>query len=505
VIPDPDGRGAQHVLHGVLLCILLGGVPGGIVYGQLRSGRRGAHGGTGTTPRKSYVCYICDRTPAVDTDSRLAAPKRWNRLQISSDNSLDIPPYARGTNHQYHPAPPVVDYYKSFSSVVRLTIHMLGVQLITDSTRRPSWWIIIKRSRPPSIDYRLRLRPTYPRVPLPYLRLRPTYPGVPLPYLRLRRYPFSPKKMYSVLKIITIVAIALLSTRSVDSLSQPAERTQNIFFVLNAENLDPLIGAGAAVNLISYLCSQPDDGIHEGMVSGAFNTLTREFMTWEQYRNTIGRDNDINTFYAAKAPWQTFWGKCDVKPHSTWCERGPTTFGNKRKNLTPTGSARYLEIAIEIPAFAGYTTLPSVQPYAGNPLAMNALFSSLGLPPSMTRGWTGLHRMNPVTQKHNHNVWVPGRMEKWFMATTSFRIVRAVEVFEVHQYNWNVAGDQGTADSWMNFGDGWESVYSSSGYIDGRGIHQQLPDSDSYVGLYILFDDLDYDDDGGDDGGDGDE
>jgi hypothetical protein len=305
--------------------------------------------------------------------------------------------------------------------------------------------------------------------------------------------------MYALLKIITIVAIALLSTRSVYSQLagsiggyHPGEQMgATRFFELDAANLDLSIGADAALSLISYLCSQPQDGIHgDRVVSGAYNIVTHDFLTWADYRSTVGADNDINTFYAAKHPWETFWGKCTGKPQYAWFERGPTTFGLPYRNLQNSDGTRHVKIAVDIPAFAGYTTIRPWEPDAKSPELMKIFFTNLGLPADMIWGWTGLQRMELAVEECSLSLRFLRRTEKQLMASTVFQTVRAVPVFQVHQYNWNREDSQGTADSWRDLGDAWKSVYSSSGYIEGKGIHVQLPDLSSYFTLNVIQRDL---------------
>jgi hypothetical protein len=305
--------------------------------------------------------------------------------------------------------------------------------------------------------------------------------------------------MYALLKIITIVAIALLSTRSV--YSQPAgsiggyhpgeQIGDRKFFQLGAEDLDRLIGDNAALLLITHLCSQPQDGIHGNfMVSGAYNVETRVFLTWARYRSTVGKDNDMDTFYAAKAPWETFWGECSIKPQAAWFERGPTTFGEPYENPQNEDATQSVSISVDIPAFAGYTTLPESEGDAESPELMKRLFSNIGLPANMILGWTGLQRMESVVEQHSLSLPFQARTQKTLMASTSFQTVRAVPVFQVHQYNWNRKDRKGTADSWMDRGDAWKSVYSPSGYIEGTGIHVQTPDLSSYLTWNIFTEDL---------------
>jgi hypothetical protein len=194
-------------------------------------------------------------------------------------------------------------------------------------------------------------------------------------------------------------------------------------------------------------------------------------MTWAQYRATVGRDNDINTFYAAKPPWQTFSGKCSVKPQSIWFERGPTSEGAEISNHQQHASVRKCSIDVRVPAFAGYTTLPDSKRFVQNAYAMRTLILSLGLPQSMLSGWTGLGRVKSEVESYTFSVNTYGRTKRWMMVTTTFQVIRVVEVFEV--YNWNIEGNQGTANSWVDRGDAWKSVYSSSGYIEGRGIRDK--------------------------------
>jgi hypothetical protein len=245
---------------------------------------------------------------------------------------------------------------------------------------------------------------------------------------------------------------------------------------------DTEMGPQKALALIDRLCGQLQPEDEDIKVSGAINVLTWDFLPWAEYIHGPGAGQDITKYYAAHAPWQTFNGSCFFNQYGTWYEDGETSTGTVRTNLGWVPQTRRLPIKIQVPGFSGMTSLPSMLQRVQNPLSVLSIFRDLdGLPEDLLFGWVGFTQsIYPQEIYKEFAPRVPACTEAWITATIVERFVRVLWTFHVETYNYNSALEQGSVGSWRNKGYEWQYVWSTSGWVDGRGVARQLPTEDSY-------------------------
>jgi hypothetical protein len=279
-----------------------------------------------------------------------------------------------------------------------------------------------------------------------------------------------------------ILAALLVSTRLVHS-----QRQFEFFDNSLISNLDETdLGPEKALSLIDKLCSQEKDA--ENMVSGAVNILSGDFLNWTDYRKGPGQYYDINHYYAAHTPWETFKGTCFFHQYATWYKDGVTSEGTHRENTEPKYQTRHLPINVEIPGFTAETSIPSqMGPVQDRLTALNIFRNLRGLPEKILMLWIGFTIWTePQMRYHNLAKTVPGCSDNWLTATTVERFVRVRWVFKVDHFNFDYSTGGDSVDSWEGRGSGWKYVTSSSAWIDGHGIAKQTPDDLSYIHLQAL-------------------
>jgi hypothetical protein len=244
-----------------------------------------------------------------------------------------------------------------------------------------------------------------------------------------------------------------------------------------------------ANNLIDKLC-EPTNGDDTIVVAGALNVTSGVFMPWNDYLAGPGRGQDPGYNYATNE-WETFWGTCHLAAQSTWFQHGPTTLGNTAFNVRWDPAlqvSRRLPVAVYVPPFRCRTTLPSWDQRVQNNHDCAQEFGRIrGLPAEVTapQHWWGYTRRDDTYLTVDPEMVIPACEEAVCTATTTMRVVRAVQVFHVVEYSWNSARSQHNVDSWQGRERlvHWDYVYSSGGYIDGLALMLMLPDPNSYANL----------------------
>ena len=109
---------------------------------------------------------------------------------------------------------------------------------------------------------------------------------------------------------------------------------------------------GTAFEFIDRICGQEPDG-PEGPpvgaeISGAYNSETGDFMIWEEYKKTVGKNGNPH-YRRATGPWRTFAGSCSLVPESTWAENDNLCTGEWVHNSQTTGRIRDAISRLEYP------------------------------------------------------------------------------------------------------------------------------------------------------------
>jgi hypothetical protein len=293
-------------------------------------------------------------------------------------------------------------------------------------------------------------------------------------------------KMHLSLSAPAVLA-AILALTGLVSAPDTERRLLQFFDNSVIRNLDESeMGPEKALALIDALCNQTVDG--NGQVSGAVNLDTWDFLTWAQYRNGPGQDQDLNHWYAAHGDWATFQGACFYQQYETWNQNSITSESTHYKNKKQTGQARSGYIDVDIPGFSAETNLPSrVVPMSNRYQAVHIFKNLYGLPEEIKNMWVGLSNdfIQPRKIRKNVSRYVPACCQVWWTATTVERYVRVQWVFSVDGFYYNFNGNSGAVESWLGRGSEWKFVTSSGAWIDGHGVTKQDPGEDGY---YVVND-----------------
>jgi hypothetical protein len=288
----------------------------------------------------------------------------------------------------------------------------------------------------------------------------------------------------------------LVATRSVHcirgaSTHYPSPNTRQIeTFDFGVPNLDLWVGIDRALKFFDQICNQPHNSDSE--VSGAYNPLTNEFMTWTDYLATAGKYSSPEVFYAAHGPWHTFRGECFWAPYNTCVETGPWTqswhYSNKKHGRS---QSRWIKFDYDDPGFEARTSVPSWVEKCADRQNIATLLEKLniGLETVITV-WEALRHPEPQTVKFAEKVQVRGCSEYYMTVSRVFRTVRANRVFFVAGWFYidnNGHGREGKG--WMDFGMEFVHVQSLSAWIEGIGLQRQGPEPESY--LKVVHHDVD--------------
>ena len=107
--------------------------------------------------------------------------------------------------------------------------------------------------------------------------------------------------------------------------------------------------------------------------------------------------------------------------------------------------------------------------------AMAIPFEPCGIPDDLISVWDGLQRryeqIIPMTERLQLDPGQKGRI----IGTTALRVVHAVQVFRVDGWFWHNNQDSGVASTWRGLGPAWKQVYTSTAFVEARGLSQQFP------------------------------
>jgi len=239
-----------------------------------------------------------------------------------------------------------------------------------------------------------------------------------------------------------------------------------------------------AYQLMDRLCGQVGNEM-QGIVFGALNVDTGEFKTWGEYITTEGR-NPNQEFLFATGRWHTFHGECMLRPQSTWWEHGYKSFG---KWVANTSNRPQDKLSIINVQFAGFTTKTSMSSWFRkcqnrNVDPMVNLFRTMpGIPGELITIWDGLERKYEQNIPFGVYVSVSQGESGRGVATTSLRVVHAVQVFQVGGWFWCNDQGHGFGTTWRNLGPGWEHVYSGLAWVEASGLSQMFPtDRENVIG-----------------------
>jgi hypothetical protein len=266
-------------------------------------------------------------------------------------------------------------------------------------------------------------------------------------------------------------------------LTQPQKRLYEKSLTLEAKNLvelpDELLDIGKAFTLIDTLCSQEVeglDGFHPGTVSGAYNMDTGEFMEWNEYVETVGRDASPD-YYLATGWWHTFWGTCSLKPESYWDEHSYTSLGSWGANTGLERGSRRSYIDVRFAGFTATTTTDSWRERCENVDEMAETFRAMPEVPEAEKTiWKGLDRRVEQTKTFLRFVGMKPGYRGRARATTKVRVVHAKVVFHIGEWYWNYNDEiYGSANTWQRMGGQWDNVYADLAYVEARGLVEQMP------------------------------
>jgi hypothetical protein len=294
------------------------------------------------------------------------------------------------------------------------------------------------------------------------------------------RYRHDMKSIYILAAIILVFSDSVLTDDMADRNSETELGLQAIDLI---QHPDMLFDAETAFELMDKLCGQVVDGM-QGIVSGALNVDTGEFKTWAEYTATEGQ-NPNQGFYFATERWATFRGECMLRPHSTWWEHGPKSFGTWVENTATRRDNRRSRINVRFEGFTTSTSMPSWATKCKNPNvdAMVTLFRTMpGIPDNLITVWDGLDRKYEDNRMTLVSIRLSPGEEGRAIATTALRVVHAVQVFRVDEWYWHYNDlDRGFATSWQKLGLGWKYVYSDLAFVEARGLSQLFPRDRSHV------------------------
>ena len=290
------------------------------------------------------------------------------------------------------------------------------------------------------------------------------------------------KSIYILAAIILVFQVSVLTAddNTVDRHSETSLRLQAMNLILDP---DVSFNTEMAFELMDKLCGQIENGM-QGIVSGALNVDTGEFKTWAEYTASEGQ-NPNKAFYFATGPWQTFLGECMLRPQSTWWEHGPKSFGYWGGNASGHRGNRLSPINVRFAGFTTKTSMPSWRAKCENQNvdAMASLFRTMpGIPGDLISVWDGLERRYEETIPMVRRILLDSGQRGRVVATTTLRVVHAVQVFRVEEWWW-YSNDQdgGFATTWRRLGLAWKHVYSEFAFVEARGLSQQFPKDRTHV------------------------
>jgi len=286
----------------------------------------------------------------------------------------------------------------------------------------------------------------------------------------------------------TIAAVLLLFPNS--GLTQ--ERMYEAFLNIRAKDLatspDGLLNRGTASILIDNICGQAPDGAPaDFVVSGAYNMVTGNFMTWNQFINTVGLFGNPQ-FNRAIGHWHTFTGTCSLKPTSLWAENSYRSEGTWTFNTAgPNASSRRSRIDIRLPGFSARTSTNSWRSRCDSVDLMADTFRAMPQLSDYTKKiWKGLDLRVESTIPYTKYIQVPNRHKGMIVATTNVLVVHAQLVLNVQRWYWYYEPEWcGITVGWQGMEGLWNYVYADRAWVEARGLVQMAPEDPRNLNLDI--------------------
>jgi hypothetical protein len=307
--------------------------------------------------------------------------------------------------------------------------------------------------------------------------IKPEDPPVKRPRTRHRWFSHRKPIFTFRMNLVSVVCHAILILVVSFAHAQPNQRlVEN--YPIEARDLVPDLGPDLATELIDRLCSQ-DPYIPERWpveVKGAFNNITKQFLTWPEYLAGPG-ENAPNLYLRAVYPWATFRGSCDLTLFSTWVTNTAPSVGPSLDNIHLEPTAYRLDIDVPLPGFSCTTTQDSWEETVQEWDIMTWIVTGLQLPANVIQTWDWVRKRQHI-ERVSAVQYIPECTTAWLTATMAMRTVRLREVFVVWEYcNYDEQGRPNRDDTWDGRGDqnGWRQVYSSGARIDCTALTLQLP------------------------------
>jgi len=276
----------------------------------------------------------------------------------------------------------------------------------------------------------------------------------------------------------TIAAVLLLFPNSGLTQERMYEGSLNIQAMDLATSPDGLLNGVTASVFIDDICSQAPEGAPaDFVVSGAYNMVTGDFMTWNVYINTVGQFGHPQFFWAT-GHWHTFMGTCSLKPASIWAENSYRSEGRWAYNTARDTAGRHSPIDIRLPGFSAQTPTNSWRSRCENVDLMADTFRAMPeLSDSTKKNWKGLNLRVESTVFYKKPIQLPYRHKGMVVATTNVLVVHAKVVLNVQRWYWYYEPEScGVTVGWQGMDGLWNYVYADRAWVEAKGLVQQEPE-----------------------------